>query len=264
MFFPVPGDSYRNNVLLHLPMTGENNSTTFTDVSVFQRAITLDGSPIISITQSKWGAGSGYFDGSSSLSVPYNSVFDFGSNDLTMEAWIYIVGNSSPDADGGRGAAILSSWSSASAISGFLFSIGGSTTTTGTSLRLDTWFSGNATLYICTCSVSKTSWHHIAVTVQSGTRRVFLDGTQISGSIVTVGSGYTNVDAFNNLHVGATLNSGYPIKFYGYIQDVRITTGIARYITDFSIPDAPFTCSGRSLVSPVGESSLLNIAKLGL
>jgi hypothetical protein len=90
MFYPVNGDPYRSNVVLHLPMTGANNSTTFTDVQPTPKTITRNGDTKISTAQSKWGQGSGYFDGTGDyLTLANHADFALGAGNFTIEFWIY-------------------------------------------------------------------------------------------------------------------------------------------------------------------------------
>ena len=227
------------SVSLLLHMDGTNGSTTFTDSSSNAFSVTANGDAQISTAQSKFGGASCLFDGSGDyLSVANSSDFDFGSGSLTIEAWIYIAGNAVADADGGRGANILNTWDSAATISGYAFNILGNASTTGTGLAFDTWSSSNATLYRATATVTHAAWHHVAVTVSGGTRRLYLDGTEISGTTTTINSGYTQANSLGNaFRVGVTPNTGYPLPFYGYMDDLRVTKGVARTIV---VPTAAF------------------------
>jgi hypothetical protein len=51
MFYPVNGDPHRSSVVLHLPMTGADNGTTFTDVSPSPKTITRNGDTKINGTE---------------------------------------------------------------------------------------------------------------------------------------------------------------------------------------------------------------------
>lgn len=265
MFFPVNGDPYRDNVVLHLPMTGANNSTDFIDVSPTPKTITVHGNTKISTAQSKWGQGAGYFDETGDyLSVPYSSDFDFGAVNVAIEAWIYIAWDSPPDADGIRSAAIMNTWTTT--IKGWTFSVIGSSVTTGTGLAIDSWSDsiGNGTLYRAAVSISKGAWHHVKAAVQSGVRQLFLDGELLSGSTITVGAGYTQINAFNVLNIGKSINDSYPLPFYGRLQDVRITKYVSR--SDSTIPNGPLPYRSPELPvrSSIIQPSFNRIARLGL
>ena len=60
-------------------------------------------------------------------------------------------------------------------------------------------------------------WYHIAVSVDSGTIRIFLDGQQqtLGGTTTYNGLG-GSVDKF-------AIGGGYYAQFHGYIRDLRVT-----------------------------------------
>jgi hypothetical protein len=71
-------------------MTGENNSTIFTDVSETGLTTTPQGNAKISTAQSKWGGGSGHFDGDSSwLAVALSKSID--TSDYTIRFWFQSI-----------------------------------------------------------------------------------------------------------------------------------------------------------------------------
>src|SRR6185369_5276026 len=80
------------------------------------------------------------------------------------------------------------------------------------------------------------SWHHVALTRSAGTVRAFLDG-----NLLTVrNNNYTGTavtswpDATNIVAPLAAVSVGVPYSWLGYIDDVRITKGLARYTTNFT------------------------------
>lgn len=241
---PVPGDAdpHFDKVSLLLHMDGADGSTVFTDSSAAPKSVTAIGDAKISTAQTLFGGSTGYFDGAGdALSVANSAALDFGTGDFAIECWVYIAGNSAPDADGNRGCTIVSPWSAD--VSGYIFGITGSTTTTGTGLQLDSWgdASGNGSLFRATASMPQNSWHHVAASVASGVRRLFLNGVQLSGAPITVGAGYASFDTFGRaLQVGRSLSSAYPLPLNGYLKGLRITKGVARYAANFTPPTAPF------------------------
>lgn len=83
-------------------------------------------------------------------------------------------------------------------------------------------------------SITASVWHHIAAVMSAGTLRVYVDGvggspTAVSNPLISNASPVT---------IGASANGQYP--FAGFIDEVRITKGVARYTSDFTPPDAPF------------------------
>jgi hypothetical protein len=78
-------DSYTKS-LLHFE--GSNGSTTFIDES--GKAWTANGDAQISTAQIKFGISSGLFDGTGDyISTPNSADFDFGSDNWTIDLWIW-------------------------------------------------------------------------------------------------------------------------------------------------------------------------------
>lgn len=88
-------------------------------------------------------------------------------------------------------------------------------------------FGDTAVLNSSTQSLSTGTWYHLAATRNGSTVRLFLNGTQI-GSI-TSSTAYTSTAA---LWIGGLTGIGQ--YFPGYIEDVRITNGYARYTANFT------------------------------
>ena len=74
------------------------------------------------------------------------------------------------------------------------------------------------------------TWYHVAVVRNSGTTKLYINGTQLFS--VTDTTNYTGTV----LGVGGIYSTAYLMN--GYLQDLRITRGIARYTTNFTPPTA--------------------------
>ena len=76
------------------------------------------------------------------------------------------------------------------------------------------------------------TWYHIAVTKSGTTYRIYVDGIEETSSVVAVAL----VNMANDLYIGA--RRGYAAQnhfaFNGYIDELRISKGIARWTADFS------------------------------
>lgn len=236
-------DPYFSNVSLLLSFNGANGSTSATDRSQFANATTFNGDAEISTSQSKFGGSSLYLDGTSDyVAIGNSTAFDFGAGDFTVEAWIYLAGNSAKDAGGDRGCTIANTWDNSAPISGWLFAITGNATTTGTGLSFDSW--GPSTTRSSasqSVSISQGVWHHVAAVVYGGVRSLYLDGTKYTPTMQYLNGGY---DACNSqgkpLRVGTTGNAGYPLALNGYIDELRITKGVGRYTSSFTVQTSEF------------------------
>lgn len=248
MFFPVNGDLYYNSVSLLLPMTGENNGTTFTDYSFSPKTITRNGDTKISTTQSKWGNGSGYFDGTGDyLGLSSNSDFGLDQLDFTVEVWIY---PSAITADAG----IADFRATFSANNGTFF------IDNSTGKKLAFW--DGATKHGSSGAVIQTSqWTHVAVSRSGNTMRFFVNGVLDATSTISVSLGTSKP-----LGIGGS-NSSSPgsSPFNGYMQDFRLTKGVARYTADFTLPAGPLPYRLPEFpVHSILQPSFNQIARLGL
>lgn len=254
--FLVGSDSSWASVVMYLPLDGLNNSVEIGEIK--GHTPTVNGNAKISTAQSKFGGSSLLLDGTGDyLSFATSADWDFAAGDFTIECWVYISANSIPDAGGYRSASIASVWTSSS-VRGWSFALVGDSTTTGTGITFDTWdTAGNATIYRATVSISQGVWHHLALTVASGTRNLFLDGSLLSAVPSSAGTGYTQANSFSNpMTIGATLNTSYPLCLNGYIDDLRITKGVARYTATFTPPAS--ACPVPNFAAPTSANSFPN------
>ena len=161
--------------------------------------------------------------------------FSFGQGQaFTIEAWIYPT-ESSP----GSNRHILGKYQPAGNERSWLFS-----QTTGDKLQ---WIqsSNGSTINVTlttTTSLTINDWNHIAVTRDddaSGTIRLFLNGVE-EDSDTYIFSILANSGV--DLLLGASFTTSFALNasWQGYMDEVRITRGIARYVGNFSVPTEPF------------------------
>jgi hypothetical protein len=214
------------------PPTAVTNTqllTNFTNGAVFdntaKNVLETVGNAQISTTQSKYGGSSIAFDGTGDwLQIPYSSTTDLnGTTPFTIEFWVYMNSLSA------RGCAVARNNGSTAAGSQFDLNI----ETTG---QVNVQFyssSSSITINSATGVITAASWIHVALTKDSsGNYKIFVNGTQ-SGSTTT------NTGSINSptipLTIGAQSTSG-GTALNGYLDDFRITKGVARYLTSFTPP----------------------------
>lgn len=85
--------------------------------------------------------------------------------------------------------------------------------------------------------IQTNTWYHVAL-VRSGLTdtRVYINGSQI-GDVFT--TNYTVADASSLLVIGASIT--YTLKFNGYLDEFRISKGIARWTDNFTPPTTKYT-----------------------
>jgi hypothetical protein len=193
------------------------HAESLADSSRHNRTITANGQAAVSTTQKKFGNSSFVFDGSGDwLSVAYGPDLDLTSGDFTIEAWI---------------------WRNVSSANQGVFAT--RTGSTGVIFTID----NNKPLFsIVGTTVSLNSpsdfpteqWAHLSVTREGSVFRLFISGTQV----VTTTNAATGVPG-TAAAVGSR-DSGGGSSLNGYIDELRITKGIARYTANFTPPTAPF------------------------
>jgi hypothetical protein len=225
MVYVATVDEYWNNVSLLLPFDG-----SIEDVSDNALSITVNGEATVSATESKWGGSSMYFDGvDDRLSISNNSLFDFGTGDFTVELWVMPTSLSSD--------ARIVSKSPYRSYSGWMLRLdaGGSfewRNSDGSSTESDSWFE-----QISSVSLSSDTWYHLAVARSSGQQSMFVDGV-----LTALADNTDNIVSSTDFTIGAAnTDDAY---FKGYLDDLRITKGIARYTADFNPPTRAFPTSG--------------------
>ena len=206
-------------LLLHFD--GTNGSTTFTDSSPNALTVTANGNAQISTAQSKFGGASGYFDGSSDLGFTPTDATRFGTGDFTVEFWLYITGSPNDNQ-------VVISFCAWPNTSGFVINY--SNTTLGV-------FTGGFTDSFFYPRPASNSWHHCAVCRTSGSVVLYIDGVETPPASTTGSLAGNYTDGLQ--YVGRPTDVNY-YKLNGYIDELRITKGVARYTANFTPPTAPF------------------------
>jgi hypothetical protein len=93
----------------------------------------------------------------------------------------------------------------------------------------------NGVVPITTAAISLNVWTHVAVVRYNSITKIYVNGTQSGASWTDI----TNYGTTKPLRIGAWYNNLY--GFLGYIDDVRISKGIARYTTTFTAPTTALT-----------------------
>jgi len=173
------------------------------------------GNAQVSTTVVKYGSGSMYFDGTGDyLRAPNSQNIAFGTGDFTIEMWLWF--NATPTGD----VVVMEARPSNTAVP---WIITADATSGGTLYFYD------GTTYRSTIPITPQAWMHFAVSRVNGTLRIFNNGVQGFSGTVT-----TSLNPTGSLVIGAR-NDGL-VPFTGYMDDLRITKGIARYTRNFTPP----------------------------
>ena len=217
-----PTDPDFANVSLLLHGDGTNGSTTIVDSSPSPKTVTTVGDAQISTAQSKFGGASLAFDGTGDyLTITDSNAFEFGSGDYTIELWFYMLAVPG-----------VSSYALFGGLSGKNFYFG-VTTQSGVGTYLVSYDGLSELNQNSGALLVAGAWYHAAHCRSNGTARLFLNG-----QVVRSGP-FASITGTTGYQVGASYF--YSIaRWYGYIDDLRITKGVARYTSNFTPPTAPF------------------------
>ena len=225
-------DTYFDNVSLLLHMEGSDEGTSFTDSGPIGHTVTANGGANTEADQAKWGSTSGEFPvGSGSyLSVADHASLEFGSGDFTIEGWIY------PGTDT-SGTLIIASKGNPTNQRGYQIRLNSGSAVDLRFNASSTGASYDVANLVSIGSMTTSTWNHFAVTRSGNTFRTYLGGSKTSEFT----SSASLLDDAVALEIGGWSSKG----FGGYIDDLRITKGVARYTGEsYTVPSEAFPDSG--------------------
>jgi len=209
-----------------LSSTGSVLHIQGTDASIIDKAqihnLNLVGNTTGSTTQAKFAnTKSMYFDGSGDyVSIASNPAFGFGTGDFTIEFWTYWGGTLNT----GNGGAFVGLRSAVAAEALVVY-----LSTSGEIMFYD----GPANVEVGSGVTITQEWTHIALTRESGLWRIFVNGT-----LGATRNSSTDLGSSKPCRIGQAVN-GTTTSYHGYIQDLRVTKGLARYTANFTPPTEP-------------------------
>jgi hypothetical protein len=209
-------DSYAKLVLHG---DGADGSTTITDSGVTGHTVTPSGNAQIDTAQSLFGGASILFDGSGDyLTVPDHADWDFGTADFTIDFNV-------------RFASVGSFPQTFFSRNGF------------SEMRLQMDDANTLVLYLMGSEIASRSFtpvintrYHIEV-ARSGTNlRIFVNGVQLGATITNS----TNVTGTSAILIGQVAGTNF---FNGWMEEFRISKGIARHTADFTPPASAYSAT---------------------
>lgn len=228
-----PTDPSFSSTVLLLKYEGADASTTFTDLSSKARGVgSVLGNAQVDTADFKFGTASGLFDGTGDGIFWGNSVdFQFGAGNFTIETWV------KPSSVAAGLAAIVSRWDENGSTNDMSWVL----QRTGAVLELRGSVDGTTSILLASGgTLVTTGWQHVCADYNGTKYRLYLDGVMVGSSTTprTLSAGA------QVLTIGKTTNPT-PAGWAGWIDETRITKGVARYASDggFSVPTATYPTS---------------------
>jgi len=203
----------------------------FTNASIFDETgkivVETVGDASVSTSVVKYGDSSMAFDGNQDhLRSPFSELYEFGSGNLTWEMWINTTNST-------QYSTLFSKSPVSFATGNWTILMNNASATAGDIAVYVADFSTSAPLLSSTAvNVRDGNWHHIAVVRNNSSWVLYVNG--VSRSTQTWSGTIANRVAL--ITIGS--DEFYGRHYLGYISDLRITKGVARYTANFTPPTA--------------------------
>ena len=237
----MSGNDSFTKVLLHFD--GPNFSTVINDCAAGAPLHTWTNHNGSISTSPYWVFGGACYDcglAQGWVDTPASADFTLGSGDFTVDFWFNSTGGNGTNrylaGQANSGAGDLS-WYIVQDTTNVVYAIW---STTGAPTN-----ASNAT-----AAITSIGWHHVAFVRFGNVVQFYLDGVKQGGDTAFSG---TLWNSSSNLAIG-TLGGYVAHPFYGYIDEFRLSVGIARWTANFTLPTAEYTQDGS--ISYFGAGSL--------
>jgi hypothetical protein len=183
------------------------------------KTLTANGNAKLSTSIKKFGTASLSLDGTGDyVTIPSTADFGFGTGNFTVEFWVYRNNTTLTEGFLDFKTSNPQNTPNIYAVgSNLYYFVNGSVRITGTGV-----VSANST------------WYHVAVSRQGSDTKMFVNGTQ-------VGSTWTDSTNYITAPLVIGNNYVYTAGLNGYIDDLRISKGLARYTGTFTVPTGALT-----------------------
>ena len=216
------------------PLTSTGTETklllNFTDAEIIDNTmknnIRTVNNAQIDTTVKKFGTGSIEFDGDDALEYDGGNALALETGPFTVEFFVYFNGD--PNSSGTNGRASL------------VRSIGASSGHMVIQRYDGDWRVGTepSPQIIATQSLSNQTWYYVAMTRDaSNNLRLFIDGTQAGSTATSFTQDFPDNDFFFG---NFSRTGGSSRALTGYLDEIRITKGVARYTSNFTAPTKAF------------------------
>ena len=215
--------------VLLLDFNGIDRSQNFSDRS-HKHIATAYGGAQIDTAQYKFGSASGLFDGKRDyISLPDSDDWSFGSGDFTVDFWVKF-NNVSQDV----------MFINQALAGGYKWEIKKGGDQLIMRFIYDNIIKGH---YSCPWIPSADRWYHLAFERNGSKAYIFIDG--VAQPLTELAS--LDANDVGNVESGLVIGSRILDSFLdGFLDEFRISKGIARWITDFTVPNQEYYVSSQN------------------
>ena len=245
-------DPYAWKNVLATPLVGSaNDISNSVNSGSTTKTITVASDAASNTAQSNFYGASFYFDGTDDrLFSSTSSDYTFGTGDFTIEGWVHPVANNANktvfSTNWGANGSILITFSHPSAGGAGKFGFFDYTSSSG-SPKVTT---SNA--------YPINTWHHVAFVRNGTSHKFYINGIE-DGT-----AGYSASDLTRDAFIFGAVYTNGTETFNGYMSDVRVYKGVAKYTSNFVVPatspdilpDTPSGVSGSSKLAKVIDGAV--------
>lgn len=229
----MPGNDSYTKILQHFD--GADAATTFPESSLTGGTWTASGGAQLDTAQAKFGPSSLLIsaDGDD-IRTPDHADYTLGSGDWTIDGWFY---RSSGD---GTDRFVAAQCPADLDLTNTSFLLRLHTTNT----VLGQVFQGSTPVNIfSTTTFTTTGWNHVEFSRSGGNLQLFINGTKDATDVAIAGSVNNSTASWT---IGSIGNSGL-LSWRGWIDELRLSVGIARHTGNFTPETRPYDIFGRGL-----------------
>ncbi|MGI6125167.1 MAG: LamG domain-containing protein, partial [Acetivibrionales bacterium] len=217
-------------LLMH--MDGSDNGTTFTDEC--GKTVTAHGDVCTKTAEKKFGTASGYFDGTDDYLQLQHDDFIFASGDITIDGWIHPTTINASEGN------VIFNIINNSLNSNLFVSI-------YSDKKMRFCYRNDAGTdifnFYSTSEISLNTWTHFACCISGTKAYIFINGELESSVDFSRNGNFTA----NKVHIGMNVSPA-PRCWQGYMDEIRLSKGVARWTSDFTPPTNQYVLNSRPVV----------------
>ncbi len=262
----IGNDPYWSNVATLLHFDDASNATTLFDPTGLNTWTLTNAN--IATSPAKFG-NAVYLQGNAVAAVFTNTQTNpananFAGNPFTLESWIYPIswgndGAATAPSNGGTIVALTTGIGSGNNRGSWnFFAAGNSQIANATTLNMQGWNTTSFSSYpiidvYANATIPLNQWSHVAVTRSNATTfNFFLNGTLLTTATRT-NSGNTPALTANSvfmygvnssLQIGGIGSNNFDTAWVGYMDELRVTSNVARYTTSFTPQTTEYVANG--------------------